>query len=235
MPGTDHREALPGVTVRRMFDRIVPRYNLMNRLMTGGMDQRWRREMIDQTGLPTGGRLLDLATGTGDVAFMAMCVDPSLRVVGADFSLPMLRAARRSGAGRRVAWCLADALALPFADASFDAVTSAYLVRNLPPDRLLDGLREQARLVRPGGRLVCLDIIPTNHPLVRLYIDAIIPALGALVAGQRAAYSYLARSARGFKTADELCSLFEQAGLTDVRASRKMGGSIALLVARRPI
>ena len=135
--------------VRRLFGQIAPRYNLMNRLMTGGLDLHWRRMAVREAQLPPGGRLLDLATGTGDIAFLALERDPSLMVIGADFSVEMIRVGQGCANGKPVCWCEADALHLPFPDNAFDALISAYLIRNLPPDRIEAAFREQARLIKP--------------------------------------------------------------------------------------
>ncbi len=222
--------------VRAMFDRIAGRYQLMNALMTFGRDRLWRRAVVLAAALPAGGRLLDLASGTGDIALEALRQDPGLRVTAADFSLEMIRVGRQRPGGRRIVWCAADALALPFADASFDAVTSGYLLRNVA-DRE-GAFREQARVVKPGGRVVCLDTSPPPasplRPLVRLYLRRIIPLLGRLVAGDRSAYAYLSASTEGFKTPDELAAIMSAAGLDRVRYQRFMAGTIAVHVGTRP-
>jgi len=222
--------------VRAMFDRIAGRYQLMNALMTFGRDRAWRRAVVLAAALPAGGRLLDLASGTGDIALEALRLDPGARVTAADFSLEMMRVGRRRPGGGRIAWCGADALALPFADASFDAVTSGYLLRNVA-DRA-GAFREQTRVVRPGGRVVCLDTSPPPatplRPLVRLYLRRVIPLLGRLIAGERSAYAYLSASTEGFKTPDELAAIMREAGLTDVSYRRFMAGTIAVHAGTRP-
>jgi demethylmenaquinone methyltransferase/2-methoxy-6-polyprenyl-1,4-benzoquinol methylase len=219
-----------------MFDRIAGRYQRMNALMTFGQDRAWRRTVVREAALPPGGRLLDLASGTGDIALEALGQDPSARVTAADFSLGMMSVGRRRAGGDRIAWCAADALALPFADATFDAVTSGYLLRNVS-DRT-GAFREQARVVRPGGRVVCLDTSPPPpsalRPFVRLYLRRVIPLLGRLVAQDRAAYAYLSASTEGFKTPGELAAIMRAAGLTDVRHQGFMAGTIAVHVGLRP-
>jgi demethylmenaquinone methyltransferase/2-methoxy-6-polyprenyl-1,4-benzoquinol methylase len=144
--------------VQEMFGRIARRYNLMNRLMTFGQDQRWRRFVIQQAQIPSGGKLLDLATGTGDIAFEGLKAARDVQAVGADFALPMMYVGRQQVAGLRVLWCGADALRLPFADNTFDAVTSGYLVRNVID--IPRTLAEQVRVLKPGGRIVILDSTP---------------------------------------------------------------------------
>jgi len=222
--------------VRAMFDRIAGRYQLMNALMTFGRDRVWRRAVVLAAALPPGGRLLDLASGTGDIALEAMRLDGAARVTAADFSLEMMRVGRRRPGGGRIAWCAADALALPFANASFDAVTSGYLLRNVA-DRV-GAFREQARVVKPGGRVVCLDTSPPPasklRPLVRLYLRRIIPLLGRLIAGERSAYAYLSASTEGFKTPEELAAIMREAGLVEVGCRRFMAGTIAVHVGTRP-
>ena len=222
--------------VRAMFDRIAGRYRLMNTLMTLGRDRAWRRAVVRDAALPRGGRLLDLASGTGDIALEALRQHPDAQVVAADFSLEMMRVGRRRPGGSRIAWCASDALALPFPDASFDAVTSGYLLRNVA-DRA-GAFREQARVVRPGGRVVCLDTSPPPRsplrPLVRLHLRRVIPLLGRLVAGDRSAYAYLAASTEGFKDPEELAAAMREAGLVEVRYRRFMGGTIAVHVGTRP-
>lgn len=219
-----------------MFDRIAGRYQLMNALMTFGRDRAWRRAVVLAAGLPAGGRLLDLASGTGDIALEALRLVAGVRVTAADFSLQMMRVGRKRPGGERIDWCAADALSLPFADASFDAVTSGYLLRNVA-DRA-GVFREQARVVRPGGRVVCLDTSPPPdsplQPLVRLYLRRIIPLLGRLIAGERSAYAYLSASTEKFKTPDELAAIMREAGLVEVRYQRFMAGTIAVHVGTRP-
>jgi demethylmenaquinone methyltransferase/2-methoxy-6-polyprenyl-1,4-benzoquinol methylase len=224
--------------VRRLFGRIAPRYNLMNRLMTAGLDLRWRRIAIQETRLPPGGLLLDLATGTGDVALLTVRQDPSCRVVGADFSLQMMRIGQQRVDGTQVSWCGADALSVPFRDGTFDAVISCYLMRNLSPDQIETVFREQVRLVKPGGRVVCLDATPPPDtllkPVILFYLDTVIPLLGEFLAGTREAYTYLPRSTEAFKTPRELVGLMTEAGLVQVRCRTFMMGVMSLLVGSRP-
>jgi demethylmenaquinone methyltransferase/2-methoxy-6-polyprenyl-1,4-benzoquinol methylase len=222
--------------VRAMFDRIAGRYRLMNALMTFGRDRTWRRAVVNDAALPPGGRLLDLASGTGDIALEALRQDPGARVTAVDFSLEMMRVGRRRPGGGRIVWCAADALALPFADATFDAVTSGYLLRNVA-DRA-GAFREQTRVVRPGGHIVCLDTSPPPpsplRPLVLFHLRRIIPLLGRLIAGERSAYAYLSASTEGFKAPDELAAIMRGTGLIGVRYRRFMAGTIAVHVGVRP-
>lgn len=144
--------------VQSLFTRIARRYDVLNRLMTGGQDLRWRKQVIDLAQLPRGGWLLDLGTGTGDLAFEALRRDPTLRVTGGDFTLAMMRVGQARPAGGRVKWAGTDALHLPFPDGTFDAVVSGYLMRNV--EAVPPAWAEQYRVLKPGGRGVCLDTTP---------------------------------------------------------------------------
>jgi len=217
------------VYVRDMFDRIAGRYNLMNRLMTFGQDLKWRRFVVQQARLPAGGRLLDLATGTGDIAFEALRAVPDLQVVGADFSLPMMRVGQGLTDGGRVGWLGADALDLPFPDNTFDAVTSGYLVRNVID--IPRTLQEQLRVLKPGGRIVILDSAPPPdnllRPFILFHLCFVIPTLGRLVSGDAAAYEYLPRSTQAFKTPNELAAIMRAAGVANVQYRTFMFGTMA--------
>lgn len=215
-----------------MFDRIARRYRLMNTLMTAGQDRRWRRHAVARAALPREGRLLDLATGTGEIAQEALRVRPDLRAVGADFSMGMMRVGRRLPGGAAMRWVQADAMHLPFPDAHFDAVTSGYLVRNVAD--IPRALGEQARVLRPGGRLVILESSPPPpsllRPLVELHLRLVIPLLGRVIVGREgaAAYRYLPRTTRAFLRPDELAALMRDAGLAEVEWRRFMFGAMAL-------
>lgn len=219
--------------VRRMFDRIAARYNLMNRMMTGGQDVKWRRFAVNQAKLPRQGALLDIATGTGDIAFEALKKTPSAQVFGADFALQMMQVGRHQAPyGDRVAWTGADAMQLPYADKSFDAVVSGYLLRNVID--IPKSLTEQRRVLKPAGRIVILDTSPPPEnllrPLILLYLKVGIPMLGRLIVGKSAggAYSYLPQSTQVFKTPAELAALVEQAGFRDVQFKTLMFGTMAV-------
>lgn len=221
--------------VRAMFGNIAGRYDLMNRLMTFGQDRAWRRYVIEQAELPEGGRLLDVATGTGDIALEGLTQVSDLSAVGADFSAPMMQAGRKRRGGERILWCEADALALPFPANSFDAITSGYLMRNVID--VPAAFREQLRVVKPGGRVLCLDTSPPPRNLLRpfilIHLTFIIPLLGRLVAGDSAAYTYLPDSTQAFKTPDELADLMRDAGLVDVRYKQFMFGTMAVHIGRK--
>jgi demethylmenaquinone methyltransferase/2-methoxy-6-polyprenyl-1,4-benzoquinol methylase len=218
--------------VQNMFDRIAGRYNLMNRLMTGWQDVRWRRFVVRQTQLPPKGRLLDLATGTGDIGFEALRAVPDACVTGADFSLGMMQVGKTLPLGRRMQWAGADALQLPFRDNTFDAVTSGYLLRNVID--IPRSLREQLRVLKPGGRIVILDTSPPPpslvRPLIEIHLRYIIPTLGRLIAGKNGAdaYQYLPSSTQAFKTPAELAALMRQAGIQNVQYKTFMFGTMAV-------
>ena len=154
LPSADQKAAY----VNQMFGGIAEHYDRMNRLMTLGQDVRWRKLLVHSAILPAGGRLLDIATGTGDIGFEALQQIPDLRVVAADFSLPMMEAGRSKRHNDRLAWLGADTLCLPFEDDTFDAVSSGFLLRNVVD--VAGALREQRRVVRPGGHVVCLETSP---------------------------------------------------------------------------
>ncbi|MGH3133222.1 MAG: class I SAM-dependent methyltransferase [Gaiellaceae bacterium] len=215
--------------VRGMFDRIAPVYDVMNRVMTAGLDARWRRLAAREVVWP-GDRVLDLCCGTGDLAVEAE--RRGGRVVGLDFSERMLeRARRKSGA---IEWVQGDALALPFADGEFDAVTVGFGVRNLAD--LEGGLREAGRVLRPGGEVAVLEITRPRgllRPFFRLWFDVLVPVAGKVLPGGKA-YTYLPASVRRFPEPEDLSRLFERAGFEDVRFRLLGGGSVALHTAVRP-
>ncbi len=216
--------------VQNMFGRIAGRYDVMNRLMTGGQDVRWRRQVIDLARLPAGGRLLDLGTGTGDLAFEALRRDPQLFPVGGDFTLEMMRVGRRRPQGQAVRWAGIDALHLPFEAGRFDAVTSGYLMRNVVDVR--QAWAEQYRVLKPGGRVVCLDTTPPPknllRPFIHFHLHVIIPTLGRLIAGASDAYTYLPDSTEGFLPAEALAQRLTEAGFKEVGFRRLMFGTMAI-------
>ncbi len=226
--------------VRGMFDRIAGVYDLMNSAMTAGMHHRWRQRAVDQTRLGPGDSALDVCTGTGDLAFeLQRRVGESGRVVGSDFSERMLDLAREkasspAGSGAPMfEW--ADALDLPYGDAEFDAVTVGFGVRNLAD--LDAGLAELARVIRPGGRLVILEITQPQRPplstFFSLWFDRLVPLLGT-VAGEGEAYAYLPESVKRFPLPRGLAERMDAVGLAEIRWTVLAGGIIAIHSATKP-
>jgi demethylmenaquinone methyltransferase / 2-methoxy-6-polyprenyl-1,4-benzoquinol methylase len=216
---------LPAESVRTMFDRIAPVYDAMNRVMTAGLDRRWRRITIDQT-VREGDRVLDACCGTGDLAIGARA--RGAEAVGLDFSERMLERARLKEPG--IEWVRGDMLALPFGDASFDAATVGFGVRNVAD--LEGGLRELRRVLRSGGRVGILEITAPRGrlaPFYRVWFDRVVPALGKVLPGG-SAYTYLPASVRRFPPPPELASLLERSGFEHVRYRTFAGGIVALHV-----
>jgi demethylmenaquinone methyltransferase/2-methoxy-6-polyprenyl-1,4-benzoquinol methylase len=219
--------------VQDMFSRIARRYDLMNRVMTAGQDVRWREEVISRATIPPKGRLLDLGAGTGDLAFEGLRQVPTCRALAADFTLEMMnvgRDSRTSASRQTVDWAAADAQCLPFPDETFDAVVSAFLLRNVSD--VPNSLKEQYRVLKPGGRIVCLDTTPPPHsalsPLIYFYLRIVIPLLGGLIAGQREAYQYLPASTENFLEAERLAARLMSAGFQHVGFRRRMFGAVAI-------
>jgi demethylmenaquinone methyltransferase/2-methoxy-6-polyprenyl-1,4-benzoquinol methylase len=223
--GSPASGTLPETQVRAMFDRIARIYDPVNTVMTAGMHHAWRRRAADLAGVGPGSRALDVATGTGDLALEL--ASRGAEVTGMDFSPAMLELARRKAPA--VEFEDGDALALRYDDASFDAVTVGFGARNFSD--LPRGLGEMARVVRPGGRVVVLEITtPTRPPLstfFSLWFDRVVPVLGR-VAGESEAYTYLPSSVKRFPDPRELGGLMVAAGMRDVRWILTAGGIIAL-------
>jgi demethylmenaquinone methyltransferase / 2-methoxy-6-polyprenyl-1,4-benzoquinol methylase len=222
---------LPETQVRAMFDRIARVYDRMNSVMTAGMHHRWRARAADLARVEPGSRALDVATGTGDLAIELR--GRGAQVVGLDFSERMLELARAKAP--EIEFMQGNALDLAYPDASFDAVTVGFGARNFAD--LDQGLRELARVTRPGGRVVILEITtPQKPPLswfFRLWFDRLVPALGR-VAGDPDAYTYLPSSVRRFPDPRELAGRMVAAGLTDVGWVLTAGGIIAIHGGTRP-
>ena len=209
--------------VRTMFDRIAPVYDTMNRAMTAGLDRRWRAEAARAV-VSLGDRVLDSCCGTGDLAIA--CLRAGGRVTGLDFSERMLDRARRKS--DEIEWVEGDALAVPFADGSFDAATVGFGVRNL--EDLGKGLGELRRVLRPGARLAILEITTPRgllRPFYKLWFDGLVPLAGKLLPGG-SAYTYLPASVRRFPEAKELAELMDSAGFEQVRYRFFAGGIVAL-------
>ena len=227
---TDSAERARGI--QEMFSRISPQYDRMNRLMTAGLDGRWRRAAV-AAAEPRGADVLDIGCGTGDLSEEFRRAG-ARSVAGADFSAAMLARARDKAAGGD--WLQADALRLPFDDGTFDAVASAFVLRNLVD--LPAAFAEMARVLRPGGRIVALDI---THPppgplgaLMRFGFEQGVTRLAGALSGQGRAYRYLPNSLEGYPPADELSRLIEAAGAERVGYRRLGGGMVALHLGRKP-
>jgi demethylmenaquinone methyltransferase/2-methoxy-6-polyprenyl-1,4-benzoquinol methylase len=214
---------LPAEGVRAMFDRIAPVYDVMNHVMTAGLDRRWRT-LTARAVVQPGDRVLDACCGTGDLALAARRAGG--RVTGLDFSEPMLERARSKSA--EVEWVRGDLLALPFSDGAFDAATVGFGVRNL--DDLERGLHELRRVLGPGARLAILEITRPRGllaPFYRLWFDGVVPLLGKHLPGG-AAYTYLPASVRRFPGPEELAELLRATGFAEVRWRLFGGGIVAL-------
>ncbi|MEJ7763733.1 MAG: class I SAM-dependent methyltransferase [Thermomicrobiales bacterium] len=255
----------PASEVQAMFGRIVPRYDLVNRLMTGGRDVAWRR-MVASVAVAGGrrSRVIDVATGTGDLA-IALAGAGAQSVVGLDFVPGMLRAAAGKpaigswsgweqrgmtdtpdlGAGTpdlmgvtdgRVRLVAGDAMRLPFPDDTFDACTVSFGLRNMADYE--GAVREMTRVLRPGGRWVCLELTPYRFPLLNRvfgwYFGAVVPVIGGWLSGDRAAYRYLPASVAAFPPADDLAAIMRAAGLENVRYTKLGGGAVAMHVGEKP-
>ena len=213
--------------VRTMFTRIARRYDLMNRLMTGGQDIRWRKRVIQLARLSRNVRLLDVGTGTGDLAREALTQFPQAQVIAADLTFEMMRAGQPRGA---LTFTAADALRLPFESTAFDAVVSGFLMRNVVD--LQRALEEQYRVLKKGGRIVILDTTrPKKNlfsPLIWLHMHIVIPALGRLLTGSSEAYRYLPETTEAFVTAENLASRMAAAQFKKINYQRLMLGTIAI-------
>ena len=230
-PGALDTGSLDEPQVRAMFDRIAGLYDRMNSVMTAGLHHEWRRRAADLADLSPGDRALDVATGTGDLALeLAARVAPGGEVVGIDFAEKMLELARAKAGETNVRFETGNALALDFPDGAFDAATVGFGARNFSDLDL--GLAEMARVVRPGGRVVVLEITTPRRPplstFFELWFDHAIPALGRVVDSQ--AYSYLPLSVRRFPGPDELAAIMWRCGLRQIRYVLTAGGIIALHV-----
>ena len=213
--------------VHNTFSRIAKRYNRMNRLMTAGQDIQWRREAIRRLRLNPSDQLLDLGAGTGDLGREALRQQPAIRLAAADFNLEMMLAGNESAP---LPWLNADALHLPFAGGSFEAIVSGFLMRNV--GNLEAALREQYRILKPGGRMVILETTRPRpslfSPFVWAHMHFVIPLIGRLVSGDREAYRYLPASSEAFLTAEELAGRMISAGFQRVGFRRRMFGTIAI-------
>jgi demethylmenaquinone methyltransferase/2-methoxy-6-polyprenyl-1,4-benzoquinol methylase len=233
---TERGNAAPTGEVGAMFDRIAPVYDGINAVISGFQEPRWRRRAVAATGLRSGMAAIDVATGTGKLAgSLANRVGPFGRVLGVDISAGMLERARDAGSDTPwLEFILGDALALPADDASFDAATIAFGMRNLPDYER--GFAEMARVVRPGGRVVCLEIARPRSlagRVGRLWFERAVPLIGRVV-GQAEAYRYLVSSVRAYPSPAEVAEIMGRRGLVDVRWRPMSFGMVTLHVGARP-
>jgi demethylmenaquinone methyltransferase/2-methoxy-6-polyprenyl-1,4-benzoquinol methylase len=216
--------------IQALFARIAGRYDLMNRLMTLGQDRRWRRQVLHLAQIPTGGWLLDLGAGTGDLARAASHDKPASHVVASDFTMEMMRAGKGQAGSSAILWCSANALHLPYPQDSFDAVVSGFLLRNVSDACAC--LAEQRRVLKAGGWLVALDTtLPRPGvftPSVHFHLQRVIPALGRWIARDGRAYTYLSDSTEHFLSAEKLSFLLINAGFRQVSFRRMMFATIAI-------
>lgn len=221
--------------IRTMFGNIAHRYDLMNTLMSFGMDRHWRKRVVGLARLPHGGLMLDIGAGTGKISLEAARTYTDAHIVAIDLTATMMKVGRKARTAQ-VRWSCADALELPFRSSMFDAVTSGFLVRNVPDIRR--AFDEQFRVVKPGGRVICLDAGPPPEgmlkPLVLIHLNLVIPWVGAIITGDRAAYRYLPASTQAFKTAEEISNLMSDVGFTEVAYERHMFGTINIVHGKRP-
>ncbi|HXL80673.1 MAG TPA: bifunctional demethylmenaquinone methyltransferase/2-methoxy-6-polyprenyl-1,4-benzoquinol methylase UbiE [Pyrinomonadaceae bacterium] len=226
--------------VREMFATIATRYDLLNHLLSGNIDRRWRRLVVERVvaNLPVGNaRVLDVACGTGDLS-LALVAGTQAQVVGLDFCRPMLDIAAAKSSQRRLAipFVEGDALRLPFPDQSFDAASIAFGLRNLAS--VEGGLRELLRILRPGGTLAVLEFSKPQTPILRtffrVYFTNLLPLFGGLISGSKSAYEYLPNSVSRFPDQTSLAAMMEEIGFTEVTFQNLTGGIAALHLGKRP-
>ena len=221
--------------VQGIFDRITASYDRINTLMTLGRHAQWCREVAQRAAVTPGGRLLDIATGTGEIALAARRREPRAEITAVDFSENMLERARTKPGADGITWEFADAHSLEYADESFDAVTHGYLLRNVSDVPRV--LSEQFRVLMPGGRVVVLETAPPRG-LLKLAVTAgmriVLPLLGRVVAKDKDAYSYLENSTLGFMQPAQVAQLMREAGFTDVDFETKYLGTNVILWGRKP-
>ncbi|MBA4384615.1 MAG: hypothetical protein C0410_07755 [Anaerolinea sp.] len=213
--------------VRDMFTRIAGRYDLMNRLMSFGQDVFWRRKMMAKIIFPSHARVLDLGAGTGDLSREVRRLTEGASIIAADFTLGMLQAGKEWQSIQR---CNTDAMHLPFDNGGFDVVVSGFLVRNV--ENVDQTLAEMARVLKPGGQLLILDMTRPRSkllaPFIRFYLNRVVPLLGTLVTGQKEAYTYLPDSTQSFLKAEDLATKMKASGLHKVEFETLNFGTVAI-------
>jgi demethylmenaquinone methyltransferase/2-methoxy-6-polyprenyl-1,4-benzoquinol methylase len=219
-----------GTQIAAMFDRLAPRYNLMNRVMTMGQDQRWRRYLVNKAQIQPDQKVLDLASGTGDIALEIVKSQPKAKVTAGDFSQGMMDWGKQRPDGDKVTWVVCDAMNMPFEDASFDCVVFGYLLRNVEDIQVT--LKEIKRVLKPGGRVVCLDTTPPPkglmYPFLQGYLKFGLPLLGRLFAGNSGSYAYLSQSTIAFESPEALRTHFANAGYINIQYKTFMFNTIAI-------
>lgn len=226
--------------VREMFASIAPRYDAANRIITGGLDGLWRRQAIRELSIGPRSRVVDLCCGTGDLSFHLLRRDPTTRVTGVDFCVPMLDGARKRGSARATEpqpeFVEADVLQMPFDAQVFEGAIMGFAMRNVVD---IDAtLREIRRVLKPGRRFVNLDVSRAPNALFRRFFETyffgVVPLIGGLIGGSRAAYRYLPNSLTNYPDADALAQRFRDAGFLEVRYIRLFGGAVAIHVGATP-
>lgn len=234
-------ESEHGARVREMFAGIAGRYDLLNHLLSGNTDKRWRKlvaQRLTAVLSKEGARALDVACGTGDLS-LALAEATKAQIIGTDFCRPMLEIAARKASSKsefKIPFVEGDALSLPFADSSFDAVTIAFGLRNL--SSVEGGLKELWRILKPGGRAAILEfstpVVPGFRKLFQLYFTRVLPRIGGILSGSRAAYEYLPDSVSRFPDQKRLAALMREVGFEEVEYKNLTGGVAALHLGTRP-
>jgi demethylmenaquinone methyltransferase/2-methoxy-6-polyprenyl-1,4-benzoquinol methylase len=218
------------VGIRSLFTHIAVNYDRVNHIISFGQDKHWRSTALEMAHIKPGSRLLDVATGTGDLAMMAQKLHPDIQVIGTDITPAMVYQAKKKANQHPLPWVIGDGLTLAFAEDSFDAVISAFMMRNVPD--ISKALEEQMRVVRPNGRVVCLEMTwPHRFPmniLFKIYFYSLPPVLGRMLTGDKQAYQYLPRSVEKFLTPEDMAATMEKVGLHQVKWRLLMSGTVAI-------
>ena len=225
-----------GPEVRSMFGRIAQRYDLLNRIMTFGQDKRWRKEAIEKLEIKQNSTIIDVGTGTGDLALEIARTHPGVRIIACDFTPQMLSIAKQRETSGQIDWVIADVQNLPFPKNVFDAAISGFLLRNVSDIKRT--LEQQFRVLSSGGRFACVDTTPQKSGLfsaaTRFYLKRIIPLIGRLLSGSPQDYHYLSTSTIEFLTAEELAESMLKSGFEVLGFERRMFGSTAIHWGKKP-